>query len=702
VKKQIDQMNLDNVAKSSGVEVGHELPDHVLDNLLEAAQVEIERIVRLPSRLERSSAVAAFASGPLRAGLVQGWRRREAQVEGLLMLLSGGPGLSEAAGRIRSALKAEAKAAAMSLRVLSRDDAAARAEYTATIGGREVTVAVPDGWACSDEGVSQLVRARESVEERSVTYAPIILSRHLGEYGTPSAWVELAWPSRTPGRWTVQRVSRGTITSSRELVGLGAVGAPVNSSNSDGVIRWLAALEAANPRLQSGYVSTRLGWQGKGCTHFLAGSRLIAPEKHVEIELLVEDDPGLEQVAACTRPSGSWEGWLAAVAPLHDRPIAWLTLYAAAATPLLRLLEVPNFILDIHGTSGHGKTSVLRLGASVWGEPEDGRYIRSWQATVSKLERDAATLTDLPLALDESNRVPIKERPSLAQAVYMLGNGSGKGRATIKGTQRIAEWRTIVLSTGEASITSYTEDEGTRGRCLPLYGGPLAGAAQAEKLREGLRRHHGHLGPRLVESLVAGGDRLREQLRVRYAEALDAASSGTPSPMARRLATYVAVLMVAADLVHGLGVARPSIDPWLYLREQIDGAAAGADRPVSALRELVLWALPQTSRIATWGGRKPPMGADSISSEAPQGWLGRVECVEDWTWLALTMPIVEHHLRQRGHEPHAIIRQWAERGLLSRQSEHLSVPVKLPGQTVSQRMYRFDRSVLEQIGAIER
>jgi hypothetical protein len=123
---------------------------------------------------------------------------------------------------------------------------------------------------------------------------------------------------------------------------------------------------------------------------------------------------------------------------------------------------------------------------------------------------------------------------------------------------------------------------------------------------------------------------------------------------------------------------------------------------VSALRELVLWALPQTSRIATWGGRKPPMGADSISSEAPQGWLGRVECVEDWTWLALTMPIVEHHLRQRGHEPHAIIRQWAERGLLSRQSEHLSVPVKLPGQTVSQRMYRFDRSVLEQIGAIER
>lgn len=702
--RQLDTMNLDSVSTSSGVVQSGSLSDDALDTLLDTIRAEVARIVRLDNRLDRSTAVADLARGPLRAGLVEGWRRREGEVESVLMLLGGGPGLAESAARIRSSLKAEVKASARALRVLSPGDPATRSEYTATIGDDEVRLAVPDGWSCSDAGISQLVNLRDGgVEARSVAHSPIVLVRQLSEYGSPSAWVELAWPSRVPGRWTVHRCSRGTITSGRELVALGAVGAPVNSSNADGVIRWLAALEHANPRLGAGYVSTRLGWQGRGCTHFLAGPRLIAPERHAEIELLVEDDPGLEQIASVTTPAGTWQGWLDAVAPLHDRPLAWLTLYAAASTPLLRMLGSSNFIMDIHGSSGHGKTSVLRLGASVWGQPEDGRYIRSWQATVSKIERDATALTDLPLCLDESNRVPLKERPNLAQAVYMLANGSGKGRATVKGTQRVTEWRTIVLSTGEASVTSYTEDEGVRGRCLPLYGAPLSGALQAEVLRDALRRHHGHLGPRMVERLVEGGEQLAQQLRDRCAVALERASEGSPSAMARRLSSYVAVLMTGAELVHELGVPRPTVDVWAYLREQVDGAAAAADRPLSALRELILWALPQTSRIATWGGRKPPTsGVESLSSEAPQGWLGRVECVEDWTWLALTMPIVEHHLKQRGHEPGAIVRQWAERGLLSRGVEHLTVPVLLPGQTVKQRMYRFDRAVLEQIGAIER
>ena len=702
--RQIDTMDLESVGTSSGVAQRGGISDEVLDELLDTARAEVLRIIGLGSKIERTTAVADFARGPLRAGLVEGWRRREGEVEALLLLLSGGPGLAEASSRIRSSLKADAKASSRSLRVLSSGDPVAQSEYTATIDGDEVRLAVPDGWACSDAGISQLVNLRDGgVEARSVAHAPIVIVRQLAEYGSASAWVELAWPSRIPGRWTVHRCSRGTITAGRELVLLGAVGAPVNSSNADGVIRWLAALEHANPRVSSGYVSSRLGWQGRGVTHFLAGSRLIAPEQHTEIELLVEDDPGLEQIASVTSPSGTWQGWLDAVAPLRDRPLALLTLYAAAATPLLRVLGSSNFIMDIHGTSGHGKTSVLRLGASVWGQPEDGRFIRSWQATVSKIERDATALTDLPLCLDESNRVPLKERPNLAQAVYMLANGSGKGRATVKGTQRVAEWRTIVLSTGEASVASYTEDEGVRGRCLPLYGSPLSGAVQAEALRDGLRRHHGHLGPRVVERIVAGGESYAQRLRDRYAVALERASEGSPSPMARRLSSYVAVLMVGAELVHELGVPQPTVDVWAYLREQVDGAAAAADRPLSALRELVLWALPQTSRIATWGGRKPPLGGvESLSSEAPQGWLGRVECVEDWSWLALTMPIVEQHLKQRGHEPVAIVRQWAERGLLSRGVEHLTVPVLLPGQTVKQRMYRFDRSILEQIGAIER
>src|SRR3972149_4985916 len=99
------------------------------------------------------------------------------------------------------------------------------------------------------------------------------------------------------------------------------------------------------------------------------------------------------------RASGTWEGGVAAVAPAIEPPAAATALYAALAAPLLGIVEVgQNPVLDWSGPTSTGKTTLLSLAASVWGEP--GGLIATWDITPTKMERLCAFLADLPVFLD--------------------------------------------------------------------------------------------------------------------------------------------------------------------------------------------------------------------------------------------------------------------------------------------------------------
>lgn len=61
------------------------------------------------------------------------------------------------------------------------------------------------------------------------------------------------------------------------------------------------------------------------------------------------------------------------LATVLDRPSLWLAIYAALLPPLMGLCpEIPGFTVDWSGTTSHGKTTALRLAASVWGCPDQG------------------------------------------------------------------------------------------------------------------------------------------------------------------------------------------------------------------------------------------------------------------------------------------------------------------------------------------
>ena len=123
---------------------------------------------------------------------------------------------------------------------------------------------------------------------------------------------------------------------------------------------------------------------------------------------------------------------------------------ANTAAPLLAPLAVENGGFHIFGPSSCGKSTALRVAASVYGGPD---YITTWRATDNGLEGTAAAHNDTLLIMDEMGQVS----PNIVgDVVYMLANGEGKSRADRRGNaRRTKRWRVAILSSGEIDLDEH-------------------------------------------------------------------------------------------------------------------------------------------------------------------------------------------------------------------------------------------------------
>lgn len=111
----------------------------------------------------------------------------------------------------------------------------------------------------------------------------------------------------------------------------------------------------------------------------------------------------------------------------------------------------------LRGPSSCGKTTALRVTASVWGGPD---YVRNWRTTGNGLEGLACLHNDGSLILDELSQLDPK---AASEAAYLLANGQGKVRANRNGAaHRPTQWRLLFLSSGEESLSSLVAQSGRR------------------------------------------------------------------------------------------------------------------------------------------------------------------------------------------------------------------------------------------------
>ena len=156
--------------------------------------------------------------------------------------------------------------------------------------------------------------------------------------------------------------------------------------------------------------------------------------------------------------NGSLEDWKQQIAEqCVDNSRLSFAVSVALASPLLKIINGENCGFHFQGPSSNGKTTTLKVAASIFGGKE---MIHTWRATSNGLESIAVLHNDSLLCLDEMGQMNSKEA---GETAYMLANGMGKSRANKHAYARSKhDWRILFLSSGEISLAEHMREGGKR------------------------------------------------------------------------------------------------------------------------------------------------------------------------------------------------------------------------------------------------
>lgn len=230
----------------------------------------------------------------------------------------------------------------------------------------------------------------------------------------------------------------------------------------------------------------RIGWHpaGEGAAAYVLPHQTIGDDAE---RIVFQSDSQMENTFRTRKDAAAWRERIGALCVGNTRLV--FAVSCAFAGPLLRPASMESGGFHLRGDSSSGKTTALRLAASVNGGPS---YLQRWRTTDNALEAIAAQHCDALLILDELAQV---EGKVAGECAYMLANEQSKARATRGGAPRARlSWRLLFLSAGELGLAAHMAEGMKRTRTgqevrmadIPADAGAGMGAFEAL---------HGHASP---------------------------------------------------------------------------------------------------------------------------------------------------------------------------------------------------------------
>ena len=362
-------------------------------------------------------------------------------------------------------------------------------------------------YVADEYGVSRLNEMGAEVE---VISHPLMPVKRVTNIETFEEKLEIAY-QRGQDPWKFLTVSREHLASAQKIIGLSKQGVDVNSENAKEVVKFMSKLESLNydalPRQNS---VSHMGW--------LQDGQFMPYVKDVSYD---GDSPELLRMYTEFKPTGSEETWMSLAKEVRkaESVPARIALAAAFAAPLVQVMGGLPFFVHLWGEAGCGKTVGLMLAASVWGNPDVGRYIKTFSGTKVSMELYASFCCNLPILFDELQVV--SDRKTFDDLIYMLCEGTSKGRGAKEGGLQVQKhWSSCIITTGEMPITQSNSGGGAVARTIEVNYGGLPLFDDARTVANTLKENYGHAGPKFIQMLRKDGvmEAVRALQRKYYSE----------------------------------------------------------------------------------------------------------------------------------------------------------------------------------------
>lgn len=384
-------------------------------------------------------------------------------------------------------------------------------------------------WHCDSTGVSKVMKDR-------VEYAclhPIMPVERLVNIDTGEEKLRIAF---FKGKyWRDFIASKRDLFDSAKIIQFSGLGVSVTSKSAKLLAEYLCDIETLNPDIIPETESVaRLGYIGDG--------EQFSP--YVK-NLVFDGDANYSTIYDAITEHGNYEKWLeTAIECRNDSLTAQIMLAASFASVLIRRIGALCFFVHLWGVdSGTGKSVALMLAASVWGDPEIGKYPQTFNATQVGHEKTAAFLNNIPMCIDELQLSKDSHGHSKFD-VYQLAQGVGRTRGNKGGgVDRTPTWALCVLTTGESPIVSDSAGAGAINRVIDIEC-----KASDAVIRDGIgvsriiKQNYGFAGKRFVEALTEDIFSEAQRSYERYFKEL---SSGTTT---EKQAMAAAMILTADEL----------------------------------------------------------------------------------------------------------------------------------------------------------
>lgn len=347
------------------------------------------------------------------------------------------------------------------------------------------------------------------------------------------------------GKWkTLPATSAAVIANKSKIIDLAELGLPVTSSNATHLVDFLDAFNAQNEKIcNMTYTVPRCGWYRFNDTDFFIDPRreCIMTDDDKKVNVRVDSQ---SQFANSLKQRGSIKVWKRAYELAKKSPVARIILAASIASILLKILGERNFLLYIHAPTRAGKTTALYLGASAIG---NDKMIRSFDATKNGLAGAAADVNDYAFLVDEKQVADNRLKEAFDNLVYALANGLGRTKLNKDSTLRkLADWRTIVIMTGETQLLADNVTGGANTRLLSIAAPKeILSPDDCKTIRDIIKDHHGLAFPLVIDKILELG---KEKLCAIYEDIVETFVKANPN-LLNEYCRYMAVIVLADALL---------------------------------------------------------------------------------------------------------------------------------------------------------